>query len=186
VTTWVIIGAVVLLGLYLIITYNGMVKARNRVDETWSGIAVQLKRRHDLIPNLVETVKGYAAHERGTFEAVTKARTAAMQAQTDGPAAVAVAEAGLNSALGRLWGIAEAYPDLKASETFIELQRELTNTEDRISSARQIYNGNVQSYNTKIQTVPASFVAGPFGFTPREYFEIEDPADREAVKVSFS
>ena len=160
-----------------------MVKARNKVDEAWSGIDVQLKRRHDLIPNLVETVKGYAAHEKEVFENVSAARSAAISAS--GPAEAGRAEGALTGALGRLFAVAEAYPQLRAAESFTELQRELANTEDQIAGSRRIYNGNVQAYNTKIQVFPNSLIAGQFGFTRREFFEIEDPADREPVKVSF-
>jgi LemA protein len=180
---WVILGIIVLVGLFLVVTYNGMVKARNKVDEAWSGIDVQLKRRHDLIPNLVETVKGYATHEREVFENVSAARSAAISAK--GPAQAGQAEGALTRALGGLFAVAEAYPQLRAAESFTELQRELANTEDQIAGSRRIYNGNVQSYNTKIQVFPNSLLAGPFGFTRREFFEIEDPADREPVKVSF-
>lgn len=180
---WVILGIIVLLVLFLVLTYNGMVKARNKVDEAWSGIDVQLKRRHDLIPNLVETVKGYATHEREVFENVSAARSAAISAR--GPAEAGQAEGALTRALGGLFAVAEAYPQLRAAESFTELQRELANTEDQIAGSRRIYNGNVQSYNTKIQVFPNSVMAGPFGFTRREFFEIEDPVDREPVKVSF-
>ena len=148
----IIVIILVVLILFLVGIYNGMVRGRNRVDEGWSGIDVQLKRRHDLIPNLVESVKGYAAHEAGVFEAVTQARAAAMSAQ--GPAQVAQAEGALSGALGRLFAVAEAYPQLRATENFQQLQAELTNTEDQIAGARRIYNGNVQSYNTSIQTFP--------------------------------
>ena len=181
---WVVLGIIVLLALILVFAYNGMVKARNKVDESWSGIDVQLKRRHDLIPNLVETVKGYAAHEKEVFENVSAARSAAISAQ--GPAAQAQAETALTGALGRLFAVAEAYPQLRAVESFTQLQQELANTEDQIAASRRIYNGNVQAYNTKIQVFPNSLLAGPFGFTRREFFEIEDPADREPVRVSFS
>jgi LemA protein len=180
----IVIVVVILIALFLIGAYNGMVRARNKVDEAWSGIDVQLKRRHDLIPNLVETVKGYAAHERETFQAVTDARARAMSAS--GPAQAGAAEGMLSQALGRLFAVAEAYPQLRASENFQQLQAELTNTEDQIAAARRIYNGNVQSYNTKIQVFPNSLIAGMGGFTAREYFEIEDPGDREPVKVDFS
>ncbi len=182
----IILGIVALVAIFLVVAYNGMVRARNKVDEAWSGIDVQLKRRHDLIPNLVETVKGYATHEREVFEAVTQARSNAIQAQAQGPAAAGPAENMLTGALGRLFAVAEAYPQLRAAESFTELQRELANTEDQISAARRIYNGNVQAYNTKIQVFPNNVMAGQFGFTPREFFEIEDPADREPVRVSFS
>jgi LemA protein len=180
---WVILAIIVLIVLFLVLTYNGMVKARNKVDEAWSGIDVQLKRRHDLIPNLVETVKGYAAHEKEVFENVSAARSAAISA--NGPAEAGRAEGALTGALGRLFAVAEAYPQLRAAESFTELQRELANTEDQIAGSRRIYNGNVQAYNTKIQVFPNSLLAGQFGFTRREFFEIEDPADREPVKVSF-
>jgi LemA protein len=179
----IIVAIIVVLALFLVGIYNGMVRARNRVDEAWCGIDVQLKRRHDLIPNLVESVKGYAAHEAGVFEAVTQARAAAMGAQ--GPADVAKAEGALSSALGRLFAVAEAYPQLRATENFQQLQAELTNTEDQIAGARRIYNGNVQSYNTRIQTFPGTVFAGAFGFEKREFFEIDAPADREVPVVSF-
>jgi LemA protein len=180
----IVIVVIIVLALVLVGAYNGMVRARNKVDEAWSGIDVQLKRRHDLIPNLVETVKGYAAHERETFQAVTDARARAMSAS--GPAQAGAAEGFLSQALGRLFAVAEAYPQLRATENFQQLQAELTNTEDQIAAARRIYNGNVQAYNTKIQVFPNSVIAGMGGFTPREYFEIEDPGDREPVKVDFS
>jgi len=179
----IVIVVIVLLIVFLISLYNGMVRARNKVDEAWSGIDVQLKRRHDLIPNLVETVKGYAAHERETFQAVTDARTKAMSAS--GPAQAGAAEGLLSQALGRLFAVAEAYPQLRASENFQQLQAELTNTEDQISGARRIYNGNVQDYNTRIQTFPGNVFAGMFGFTRREFFEIDSPGDRDVPNVSF-
>ncbi|MDX6521309.1 MAG: LemA protein [Gaiellales bacterium] len=175
---------VILLIVFVIAVYNGMVRSRNKVDEAWSGIDVQLKRRHDLIPNLVESVKGYAAHERDTFQAVTDARTRAMSAS--GPAAAGAAEGMLSQALGRLFAVAEAYPQLRATENFQQLQNELTNTEDQIAASRRIYNGNVQSYNSSIQVFPNSIIAGMGGFTRREFFEIEDAGDREPVKVDFS
>jgi len=179
----IVLVVVGLVALYGVLAYNGMVSGRNRVDEAWSGIDVQLKRRHDLIPNLVETVKGYAQHERETFQQVTEARAQAMQAS--GPAASSVAEGMLSQALGRLFAIAEAYPQLRASENFQQLQAELTNTEDQISASRRIYNGNVQSYNTRIQTFPNSVIANLGGFTPREFFEIEIAAERAPVQVDF-
>jgi len=180
----IVIVVIVLVGLFLVGAYNGMVRARNKVDEAWSGIDVQLKRRHDLIPNLVESVKGYAAHERDTFQAVTDARARAMSAS--GPAQSGAAEGMLSQALGRLFAVAEAYPQLRATENFQQLQSALTDTEDQIAAARRIYNGNVQSYNTKIQVFPNSVIAGMGGFTAREFFEIEDAADRDPVKVDFS
>jgi LemA protein len=180
----VLIVVAVLVVLFVIVTYNGMIGSRNMVDQAWSGIDVQLKRRHDLIPNLVESVKGYAAHEQGTFQAVTDARTRAMQAA--GPAQAGAAEGILGQALGRLFAVAEAYPQLRATENFQQLQNELSNTEDQIAAARRIYNGNVQAYNTKIQVFPNSLIAGMGHFTARESFEITDAAEREPVKVDFS
>ena len=180
---WIVLGVVVLLLLYVVFTYNGLVRLRNRVEAAWAQIDVQLKRRYDLIPNLVETVKGYAAHERQTLEAVTAARTASMNAQ--GPAQQAQAENMLSGALKSLFAVAEAYPELKANQNFLQLQEELTGTEGRISYARQFYNDTVQRLNTKIQSFPANVLAGMFGFKEREYFEIEDLATREAPKVQF-
>src|ERR1700759_5510751 len=166
----VVVVLILLAVFYYIAKRNGIIASRNRVDESWSGIDVQLKRRHDLIPNLVETVKGYATHERETFQAVTDARASAMQAQ--GPAQQGAAEGILSQALGRLFAVSEAYPQLRATENFQQLQAELTNTEDQIAAARRIYNGNVQSFNTKIQTFPNSVIAGFGGFTKRDFFEI--------------
>jgi LemA protein len=183
VVVWIVLGVVVLLVLYVVLTYNGLVRLRNRVEAAWAQIDVQLKRRYDLIPNLVETVKGYAAHERQTLEAVTAARTASMNAQ--GPAQQAQAENMLTGALKSLFAVAEAYPELKANQNFLQLQEELTGTEGRISYARQFYNDTVQRLNTKIQSFPANVLAGMFGFKEREYFEIEDLATREAPKVQF-
>jgi LemA protein len=179
----IVIGVVLLLGLIYILVRNSMVASRNRVDEAWSGIDVQLKRRHDLVPNLVETVKGYATHERETFEKVTQARAAAMQAQ--GPAEASQAEGMLSQALGGLRVVAEQYPELRATENFQQLSRNLSELEDEIQASRRIYNSNVQAYNTKIQIFPNSVIASSGGFTPREFFEITDAADREPVSVSF-
>jgi LemA protein len=184
---WVVLAIVIvvlLLVFWLVALYNRLVRTRNRVDNAWAQIEVQLKRRHDLIPNLVETVKGYAAHERGTFEAVTQARTAAQQAQ--GPAEAAQAEGILSQALGRLFAVAEAYPDLKANQNFLELQDQLSDTENKIAVSRQVYNDTVLTYNNAIQTFPAVMIANSFGFTQREFFEIETPADRAVPQVSFS
>jgi LemA protein len=184
----IIIAVVVVLALILVGIYNGLVRARNRVDEAWSGIDVQLKRRHDLIPNLVETVKGYAAHEAEVFQAVTEARANAMSAQAGGPAnaqQVAQAESALTGALGRLFAVAEAYPQLRATENFQQLQAELTNTEDQIAGARRIYNGNVQDYNTRIQTFPAVAFAGMLGFSKREFYELDQESDRAVPQVDF-
>ena len=182
-----LIAVVAVIGLailFVVITYNGMIRSRNMVDQAWSGIDVQLKRRHDLIPNLVESVKAYAAHEQEAFRAVTDARAGAMRAS--GPASSGAAEGILGQALGRLLAVAEAYPALRATENFQQLQAELANTEDQIAAARRIYNGNVQSYNTRIQIFPNSLIAGIGHFTPREFFEIAEPADREPVEVDFS
>ena len=174
---------VVVLVLILIGTNNSMIGARNRCDEAWSGIDVQLKRRHDLVPNLVETVKGYATHEREVFEKATKARAEAMAART--PAESGQKEGQLTAALTDLRAVAENYPELRATENFQQLSRELTETEDEIQAARRIYNSNVQAYNTKIQTFPNSAVANLRNFEPKQFFEITDAADREPVKVSF-
>jgi LemA protein len=178
----VIAGLVLLLVAYLVVLYNGLVQLRNRIEAAWAQIDVQLKRRFDLIPNLVETVKGYAAHEQGTFEKVTQARNMAMNAT--GPAEAAQADNVLSGALKSLFAVSEAYPDLKANQNFLNLQEELTATEDKISYARQFYNDTVYKYNTKIQSVPANMIAGPFHFTEREYFEADDDS-RGPVKVSF-
>jgi LemA protein len=176
---------VVLLVLYVILTYNKLVRTRNRIDNAYSQIDVQLKRRYDLIPNLVETVKGYAAHEKSTFEAVTNARANAIQAQQEGgPAQQAQAENALTGALKSLFAVAEAYPDLKANQNFLNLQEELTSTEDRIAYARQFYNDSVLGYNNNIQSFPGNTIAGVFNFEPREYFE-GDPAAEGPVQVQF-
>jgi LemA protein len=180
----IVVGVILLLGLIYVLIRNSMVGARNRVDEAWSGIDVQLKRRHDLVPNLVESVKGYAQHEQATFEKVTQARAAAMQAQ--GPAEASQAEGMLSQALGGLRVVAEQYPELRATENFQQLMRNLSELEDEIQASRRIYNSNVQAYNTKIQVWPNSMIAGPAGFTPREFFEIEVAAEREAPDVSFT
>jgi LemA protein len=180
----IVVGVIVLLGLIYILIRNSMVGSRNRVDEAWSGIDVQLKRRHDLVPNLVESVKGYAQHEQATFEKVTQARAAAMQAE--GPAQASQAEGMLSQALGGLRVVAEQYPELRATENFQQLMRNLSELEDEIQASRRIYNSNVQAYNTKIQVFPNSVIANQGGFTPREFFEIEVAAEREAPDVSFT
>jgi LemA protein len=179
----VIVVLVVLVLLYVVVLYNGLVQKRNRVDNAWSQIDVQLKRRHDLIPNLVETVKGYAAHERGTFEAVTEARAAAAGAR--GPAEAAAAENVLSQALGRLFAVAEAYPQLKANENFLDLQGQLRETEDKIAISRQVYNDTVLTFNNAIQVFPAVVLAGALGFSRREYFEVDNADDRAPPAVSF-
>ena len=183
--TWVLIVIavlVVILLLWVMFSYNGLVSRRNRVDNAWSQIDVQLKRRHDLIPNLVETVKGYAAHERQTLEAVTQARNMAISAQ--GPQQQAEAENVLTGALKSLFAVSEAYPDLKANQNFLNLQEELTSTEDRIAYSRQFYNDSVLTYNTKIQQFPSVIIANSFNFEAREFFDAE-PGETEPVQVQF-
>jgi LemA protein len=180
----IIVGLIVLVGLIYILMRNSIISSRNRVDEAWSGIDVQLKRRHDLVPNLVESVKGYATHERETFEKVTQARAAAMQAS--GPEEAGKAESALSSALGGLRVVAEQYPELRATENFQKLQNSLSELEDEIQASRRIYNSNVQSYNTRIQQFPMSIIANQGGFTAKTFFEIGDAAEREAPEVSFS
>ena len=183
----ILLGALGVLALWFFATYNGLVSRRNKVDEAWSGIDVQLKRRHDLIPNLVETVKGYAVHEKTTLENVVAARNSAVSAQESGDVAgTAAAEGLLTGALRQVFALSEAYPDLKANEGFVSLQGQLADTEDKISASRRIYNGNVRDFNTKIQQVPSNIVAGIGNFAAREFFEIEDPAERAVPAVSFS
>ena len=179
---WIVLGVLVVLAFLLIGMYNGLVQLRVRTDNAWSDIDVQLKRRHDLIPNLVETVKGYAAHEKGTFENIAKFRTQAMQATT--PADKAAAENQLTGALKTLFAVAEAYPELKASEEFTQLQGSLNQTEDTIQNARRYYNAVVRDLNTKIQSFPTNILAGMFGFQQRQFFETTE-ADREPVAVKF-
>lgn len=182
----VIIIVVVLIGLFFWATYNGLVKLNVRVQEAWSDITVQLKRRADLIPNLVESVKGYAAHEKGVFEAVTEARAAVLGATEQGPAAAAKAENQFEGALKNLFAVAEAYPQLKANENFLQLQNELVDTEDKVQASRRFYNGGVRDLNTKIQTFPSNLIAGMLGFKLREFFEVEDQAAVEKpVEVKF-
>jgi len=179
---WIILAVVVLVAIYLLITYNGLVSLRNRIENAWAQIDVQLKRRYDLIPNLVETVKGYASHESGTLEAVVQARNMAMAAQ--GPQDQAAAENMITGALKSVFALSEAYPDLKANVNFLNLQEELTGTEGRIAYARQFYNDTVFRYNTKVQSVPSNIVANTFNFSEREYFEVDDAA-RGGVAVDF-
>lgn len=179
-----IIGAVILLAIVVIVgMYNGLVRLKVQADNAWSDIDVQLKRRYDLIPNLVETVKGYASHEKGTLEGVVQARNAAMSSQ--GPAAKAETEGMLTQALRQVFALAEAYPQLRAVESFNQLQASLNQLEDTIQNARRYYNAVVRDLNTKIQEFPSNIVAGMFNFKPREFFEISAPAEREAPKVSF-
>ena len=182
IAVWIVLAILVLLVLYVIVSYNSLVRVRNRTDDAWSQIDVQLRRRYDLIPNLVETVKGYATHERQTFEAVTKARTQGMNAQ--GVAEQAQAENMITGALKSLFAVAEAYPELKANQNFLALQEELTATEGRIAYARQFYNDTVLKLNTKVQTLPTNILAGMFGFKTREYFEADDTS-RGPVTVQF-
>ena len=179
----VFLGILAALVLWFVSIYNGLVHLRNYVDNAWAQIDVQLKRRHDLIPNLIETVKGYVGHERGTLEAITKARTDAMRAQ--GPAQAGQAEAALSGALRGLMVNVERYPELKASQNFLALQEELSSTENKISFARQAYNDSVTRYNSRIQTIPANLVAGPAGFSKRDLFELTDTAERAVPQVKF-
>jgi LemA protein len=176
----VIVGAVVL---FIIAMYNGLIRLRVQCDNAWSDIDVQLKRRYDLVPNLVETVKGYAGHEKGTLEAVVQARNSAMSAQ--GPAAKADAENMLTGALRQVFALAEAYPQLRAVESFTQLQNTLTSLEDTIQNARRYYNAVVRDLNTKIQVFPSNIIANMFNFKPREFFEVSAPAERDAPNVSF-
>lgn len=180
--TWVIGGGLVLVALYGVALYNTFVSLRQKVTEAWSDIDIQLKRRYDLIPNLVETVKGYASHESGVFEEVTKARSQAMQAS--GLEDKAEAENILSSTLKSLFAISENYPDLKANENFLELQRELSDTENKIQASRRFYNSVVLSLNTKVESFPDTIIANMFGFTKKDYFEVTE-AEKEVVKVSF-
>jgi len=179
----VVVVIILIVVMWYISTRNGIISSRNRVEESWSGIDVQLKRRHDLVPNLVETVKGYATHEQQVFENVTKARAEAMA--TTGVEDTAQAEGALTRAMADLRAVAENYPDLKATENFQQLSRNLSELEDEIQASRRIYNSNVQSYNTKIQQFPASIVAGQGNFEDKEFFEITDAAERETPNVSF-
>jgi LemA protein len=179
----VLVAILAILAIVVVAVYNRLVRLRNRTENSWAQIDVQLRRRHDLIPNLVEAVKGYAAHERGTFEEVTQARTAAQQAQ--GVEAQAQAENVLTAALGRLFAVAEAYPQLRATENFQQLQAQLAKVEQNIVVARQVYNDSVLTYDNALETVPTNIVAGVFNFSPREYFETEG-VTREAPAVQFS
>lgn len=186
-TTWIIVGVLVLLVIFAIYIYNSLVTLNQRVKEAWSDITVQLKRRYDLIPNLIETVKGYAKHEKKVFEEVTKARANALNAQ--GPAETAKAENMFEGALKSLFAVAEAYPALRATENFQQLQAELVDTEDKIQAARRFYNGSVRDLNTKIQQFPNNLFAGILGFKQREYFELDETANtavQEPVKADFS
>lgn len=174
VTTLIIVGIVVVLALYVWATYNSLITLRIRVDEAWSDITVQLKRRADLIPNIVEAVKGYASHEKSVFEAVTQARAETISAQS--PAEAAVAEGHMQQALKSIFAVAEAYPQLQASQNFLQLQSELVDTENKIQASRRFYNGGVREYNTKLQIFPNNLFAKMFGFATREFFEVENMA----------
>jgi LemA protein len=190
---WILIGVVAVLAVYVIYAYNRFVALIQRTKEAWADIDVQLKRRYDLIPNLIETVKGYAAHERETFDAVTKARASATQIHVDPTnitpeqiTAMAGAESALTGALSRLLAVAENYPDLKANQNFLELQRELSDTENKIQAARRFYNGNVRDLNIALQSFPSNIVGGAFNFQAEPFFELEEKSvEREPVKVSF-
>jgi LemA protein len=184
-TTWIIIIVIVLLLLIIIGMYNGLIRLKNRVDEAWADIDVQLKRRHDLIPNLVEVVKGYAAHEQGTFDKVVAARNAAMSAQSSGNRAeVEKAENALSSTLKSIFALSEAYPELKANTNFLELQRELEDTENKIQASRRFYNTNVRDFNTKLQVFPTNMIGNMLGFKNREFFEAASE-EKENVSVKF-
>jgi LemA protein len=180
VTGWIIIGVIVVIALFAIVLYNRLVSLRQVVNQAWSDISVQLKQRHDLVPNLVETVKGYAGHERATLEAVTAARNAAVSAS--GPQAQAAAENMLTGALRQLFALSEAYPDLKANQNFLQLQSELADLENKIAASRRFFNNAVQEYNASIQQFPAVLIAGPMGFTERAFFEL-DEGERTAVQT---
>jgi LemA protein len=183
---WVIIGIVVILIIAFVAIYNGLVRLRNQVKNAWAQIDVQLKRRHDLIPNLIEMVKGYMKYERETLEAITKARTVAQQATSASPGERAKVEGELGTALNRLLAVAERYPDLKASQNFLSLQEELASTENKISFSRQFYNDSVLNYNNQTQMFPSNIIAGMTGFKPGEFFEITVPEEKEVPKVSFT
>src|SRR5207253_6415976 len=178
---WIILGVIVVIALFLVVIYNRLVSLRQTVNQAWSDITVQLKQRHDLIPNLVETVKGYAAHERGTLDAVVKARNAAVSAAT--PEAQAQAENMLSGALRQLFALAEAYPNLKANENFLRLQSDLSDIENKIAASRRFFNNAVQEYNASIQQFPAVILAGPLGFAPRTYFDVEE-TERPAIATA--
>lgn len=182
---WIILGIVVVVIGYGIMAYNNLVRQRQLTQEGWSGIDVQLKRRTDLIPNLMEAVKGYMSHERETLEAVTQARAAAQAAQNGTPEQRAQAEGVLSGALGRLFAVAEAYPDLKASQNFMQFQEELSNTENEIQLSRRYYNGTARDLNTAVESFPSNVIANTFKFEKVQYFEMENPADRAVPQVKF-
>jgi LemA protein len=186
---WIVIGVLVIVALAVVASYNRFVRQRNLVQESWRQVDVELTRRHDLIPNLVETVKGYATQERTVLQTVTEARTAAVsasQSSASGVAAQAQAENTLGRALNGLFAVAENYPDLKSSQNFLALQQQLAETEDRIAAGRRFYNSNVRALNTRVEAFPSSVIASTFGFTKADYFEVDDPAVRAPVAVDFS
>lgn len=185
---WVLIAIIAVIVIWLVMAYNGLVGRRNQVQEAWADIDVQLKRRYDLIPNLVETVKGYAAHEAGTLEKVIQARNSALAVHDKAgatPEEMAQTENALAGALKSVFALSENYPDLKANQNFLKLQDELSDTENKIQASRRFYNGNVRDYNTAIQQFPTNFVANAFKFEAQKFFEITEPAEREVVKVKF-
>ena len=185
-TLYIILSIIGLIILWAIVAYNGLIRLRFRVKEAWSDIDVQLKRRYDLIPNVVETVKGYAAHEKGVFENVTEARTRALGAEQKGdPKEMAKAENALSSTLKTLFAVAENYPDLKANANFLDLQRELADTENKIQASRRFYNTNVMEYNTRIHLFPTSIIAGAFKFEPMDFFELDNKDEKNPVAVKF-
>lgn len=183
---FILLGVIVIIAIWFVAVYNGLIRLKNQVDEGWSDIDVQLKRRHDLIPNLVESVKGYLKHEQGLLENITKARSVAMSAQSSGNrSSLAKAEDALGGLLGNLRVAMEAYPDLKANQTMAKLMDELSDTENKIQAARRFYNGVVRDFNTKMQVFPTNMIANSLGFKAREFFEIEDAAERKNVDVKF-
>ncbi|MDE1159568.1 MAG: LemA family protein [Neorhizobium sp.] len=182
---YIALAVVVVVVLYLVFIYNGLVRSRQMAQEAWSGIDVQLKRRADLIPNLVETVKGYAAHEKSTFEEVVKLRNQAQAVPAGDVAGRAQAEGLLGQALGKLFALAEAYPDLKANQNFVELQKSIETIEGEIQMSRRYYNGAARELNVKVESFPSNLVAGQFGFAKRDYFEITNEADRAVPTVKF-
>jgi len=185
-TLWIIVVVLLVIAIILISMYNGLIRLKNRVDEAWSDIDVQLKRRYDLIPNLVETVKGYATHERETLEKVIKARNDAMAMQTSSDMAGKIqAENALSSTLKSIFALSENYPDLKANQNFLELQKELSDTENKIQAARRFYNSNVKDFNTKVQVFPTNIIAKKLGFSDKNFFEITEADQKENIKVKF-
>lgn len=184
-TTWIIVGVIAVLALAVMSMYNGLIALKNRVDEATSDMDVQMKRRYDLIPNLIETVKGYAAHEQGTFEKVINARNSAMAVPSTDIEQKIQAENALSSTLKSIFALAESYPDLKANQNFLELQRELSDTEDKIMASRRFYNGNVRDFNTKLQVFPTNMINKMLGFSEYKFYELADAKERENISVKF-